>query len=119
MLSRVKMFMQRVDGDVVDVALAAVRRLQPGAVGPHADDAAAVELQRRAVLAVGLDQAVVADGDVDPAVDAQADAVGGVVGPAEARRSRPMPLTSTSALVGDAVAVVVVKAVEERRVEDV
>ena len=48
------------------------RHLEAGAVGADADDAAAVVAELRAVGADGLDEAVVADGDVDPAVDAQA-----------------------------------------------
>jgi hypothetical protein len=44
------------------------------------DDAAAALLQLRAVGADGIDRAEVADGDVDPAVDAEANAVGRVIG---------------------------------------
>ena len=52
---------------------------------------------RAVLVAVALAKPIVADGDVDPAVDAHADAVGGVVGAAGVDSFRwPMPLTSTS-----------------------
>ena len=98
----------RVDADIENVSLAPRVNFHLGAVGPDADDAAAASGERRAVVAVRLGETEVADGDVDPAVDAHADAVGRVIGAAlldfvgaDARDERFMAI-------GRAVAIVVV-----------
>jgi hypothetical protein len=85
---------ERIDGDVIDVAVAPGVDFQARAVGSDAEDTAAVEGQLGAVLGDGVFAAEVAGGDVDPAVDAEADAVGGVVG-----ASVLMPVTRSSLLV--------------------
>ena len=69
-------------------------------------------------LPFGLDESVIADGDVDPAVDPHPDAVGGVVGAAELEVEAD-PLDQVLGAVGDAVAVVVVIGGEVGRVQDV
>ena len=86
---------ERIDGDVVNVAQAAGDDFQLRAVGPHAGDAAAAKLQFAAILAGRLDEAVIADRDVDPAVDTHANAVRGVIGAAKLQIEAD-PLTSTS-----------------------
>src|SRR5262249_58952163 len=69
---------ERGDADVEGVPQAVGKALQVGPVGPHPGDATA-HRHLAAVLAACLGAAVVADGDVDPAVETHADAVGGVV----------------------------------------
>ncbi len=72
----------RVDAGVEDVALPPVVNLHFGAVRAHADDTAAAPAQRAAVRTDCVVKTEVADGYVDPSVDAHANAVGGVVGAA-------------------------------------
>ena len=95
----------RVDRDGERIAQSGREDLQLRAVGPDAEDAAAPLRKRGAVLALGPVEPVVADGDVDPAVDAHADAVGRVVAAAlvdlAGRQARDQHLLP----VGDAVAV--------------
>ena len=71
---------QRADGDFEDVARARGVDFESGAIGPHADDAAAAMLERFAIGAGGLHEAEVAARDVKPAVDAEAESVRGVIG---------------------------------------
>ena len=71
---------ERIDRDVVVVAGAGGEELEFGAVGADACDAAALEGDLGAVGASGVVKTKIADGDVDPAIDAHTDAVGGVVG---------------------------------------
>src|SRR4051812_8101280 len=68
-----------VDRDLKNVARPARIDLQARSVRPNTDDPAAAELDLLAVGAFGLNEAEVADGEVEPAVDAQAHAVRGVV----------------------------------------
>jgi len=75
----------RINGHVVNVARALGHDFQPGAVGPHPHDAAAVDLNGRAVLAHRVQSAVIAQRDVKPAVNAHAHAVASVVGPPESQ----------------------------------
>ena len=72
----------RVDAGVEDVALSPVVDFHLGAVRAHSDDTAAAPAQRAAVRTDSVVKTKVADGDVDPSVDAHANAVGGVVGAA-------------------------------------
>ena len=71
---------QRADGDLEDVARAGGVDFEAGAIGPHADDAAAAMLDRPTIGAGGLQETEVAARDVKPAVDAEAEAVRGVIG---------------------------------------
>ena len=71
---------ERVDGDIVVVAGAGGEELEFGAVGADARDAAALERDLGAVGAGGVVETEIADGDVDPAINPHANAVGGVVG---------------------------------------
>ena len=66
-----------VEGDVVDVAQAGGEDVQVAAVGPAAQDAAAVEHQAIAFGPLDV-AAVVAQGQVEPAVVPDDDAVGAV-----------------------------------------
>ena len=108
----------RRDGHVINVALAVRNDFQPGAVRAHAHHAAAVQLDRRAVLADGVGRAVVAAGDVEKAIDAHPHAVHGVVGPAKFQ-VEAQPLHDGLAAVGHAVAVVVEIRGDEGRMLDV
>ena len=119
----------RGDRDVADVAGHHGVVLELGAVGADAHDAAAVEGD--ALLVAEADGAVVvaqeagaevADGDVEPAVDAHAGAVGGVVGAAGVLDAAAEAVDEERALgiiVGLAVAVLVLELGEEGRVDEV
>ena len=103
---------------VVDVALAARNNLQPRAIGTHADHAAAVQLDARAVLADRIRRAVIAHGDVEETIDGHPHSVDRVV------RATELEIEAKSVHqhllpVGDAIAVVVVKRLEQRRVHHV
>src|SRR5262249_27049921 len=76
----------RVDADGEDVARAPQDRLEAGAVGPNACDAAAHGNGGPVLGGGGTGHAKIADGDVDPAVDAHGDAVGGVIAAARLDR---------------------------------
>src|SRR5262249_25783245 len=89
---------------------------QIGAVGADASDAAA-HGDRAAILAAGQRRAVVADGDVDPAVQAHADAVGRVVAATLVDHVAGQPSDEDFGLSGDALAAVAVDA-EKRRMQD-
>ena len=73
---------QRVDGDVVDVAQPVGVDLHLGTIRAEAHHAATEHGQLCAVGALGAVYSEIADGNVYPAVDAHADAVGGVIGTA-------------------------------------
>ena len=109
---------ERVDGHVVNVALASRDDLEPGPVGPDPNDPSAEKLVGRAVLAFGLDETVITDSDVDVAIDPEPDPVGRVVGPAELEVEADA-LDEDLGLVGNAVIVGVGEGGEGRRVEDV
>ena len=70
---------QRVNSDIVNVAQAVGVDLELGAVRANAHNTATEHGENGAVGAFCLVHAVVADGDVDPAVNGHAHAVGGVV----------------------------------------
>ncbi len=95
---------ERVDREVVVVPRAAGIDFESGAVGAHAHAAAAAHLDFLAVGTDRLDEAVVADGDVEPAVDADLDAVDGMVGAAKVE-AEAQPADERARLLGDAVAV--------------
>ena len=107
---------QRRDGRLEDVARAARVELEIAAVWPHADDAAAAELEFAPVRALGLHEAEVAAGDVEPAVNAQLHAVRRVIGGAVLESERDV-FHEHLLLVGDAVAVLVNERAEVRRVD--
>ena len=107
---------KRVDADVEGVAQAGDEDFQVGPIGPDADDAAA-HRHPAAILALGLRTAIVADGDVDPAVESHADAIGGVVAAALVDHVAGQASDEDFRLVGDALAAVVVDA-EEGRVQN-
>ena len=119
----------RGDRDVADVAGHHGVVLELGAVRAHAHDAATVE--GHALLVAEADGAVVvaqearaevADGDVEPAVDAHAGAVGGMVGAAGVLDAATEAVDQERALgivVGLAVAVLVLELGEEGRVDEV
>ena len=71
---------QRADGDFEDVARAGGVDFEAGAIRTHTDDAATAMLERFAIGAGGLHEAEVATRDVKPAVDAETEAVRGVIG---------------------------------------
>ena len=71
---------ERVDRDVVVVAGSGGEELELSAVGADARDAAALERDLGAVGTGGVVETEIADGDVDPAINPHANAVGGVVG---------------------------------------
>src|SRR5262245_21518582 len=73
---------------------------------------------RGAVLALRLLDPIIADADVDPAVDAHADAVGRVIAAANVDLVGRQAGNEHLLPVGDAVAVVVVEDTERRRVHD-
>ena len=105
-------------GHVVNVPLAVRDEFQAGAVWPHAHDAAAVELQARAVLADGIRRAVIANRDVEEAINAHPHPVHRVV------RAAKFQIEAQSAhehvgAVAHAVAVVIGERCDERRVHDV
>ena len=110
---------ERIDAHVVDVARAGGVHLEAGAIGADANDAAAVVTELHAVGADGLHEAVVTHRDVDPAVDAEGDAIGTVVGAAEVEVSGADALHQFNRAIGDAVAIVVEVGGEVGRVEDV
>ena len=114
------------DRDVAVVAGHLGVDLELGAVRTDAHDAAAVE--RDALAVAGADRAVVvahesraevADGDVQPAVDAHAAAVGGVVGAAGMLDAAAESVDEQLALLGLAVAVLVAEHAEEGRMDEV
>ena len=117
-LPRANRFRYGIDRQVVVVARAAGIDLEPGAVGADAHVAAAAHLDFLAVGADRLDEAVVADGDVEPAVDAHLDAVDRVVGAAKVE-AEAEPAHERARLLGDAVAVGVAVRGEVRRMRDV
>ena len=119
----------RGDGDVADVAGHHGVVLELGAVRADTHDAAAIE--RHALLVAEADRAVVvandagtkvADGDVEPAVDAHASAVGGMVGAARVLDAATESVDEERTLgiiVGLAVAVLVLELGEEGRVDEI
>ena len=109
---------ERIDRDVVDVARADGDDLEVRAVGAHAHDRAAAV---RDALPVGADRlhvAVVADGDVQPAIRPELDVVRRVIGAAEVEVEAE-PLHEIERRVGDAVTVRVAIGREVRRVHHV
>ena len=100
-----------IERDVVDVARAGGVELEFGAVGPDARDAAAEQRDLGAVGAGGVVESKIADGDVDPAVDAHADAVRRMVGAAVVDRlgDADAPDEHGGRAIGNAVAVGVIE----------
>ena len=70
---------QRVNGDIVNVAQAVGVDLELGAVRANAHNTATEHREHGAVCAFCLVHAVVAHGDVDPAVNGHTHAIGGVI----------------------------------------
>ncbi len=102
------------------VSLAGRHDLQPRAVGPDADHAATLKLNLRPVETHSPGYPLVADGDVQETVHAQANSRGDVVvHPAGTRHSWPEPFDQVDACVRSAVAVGVAERREKRRVDDV
>src|SRR5262249_6025568 len=92
--------------------------LQFGAVGADAHDASAAERNCPAVFPFSFLDAVVPHTDIEPAVDPHADAVCGVVATAVGDLVGGQPGDQDLLPVGNAVAIVVVKEAECRRVHD-
>ena len=107
-----------IDRQVVVVARAARIDLEVAAVWAHADVAAAPQLNLVPVGAGGLHESIVADGDVEPAVDSNLDAVGRVIGAAEVQ-PESQSANERAPIVGDTVAVGVAQSRDERRVRHV
>ena len=119
----------RGDRDVADITGHLGVDLEFGAVRADAHHAAAVE--RHALLVAEADGAVVvadearaevADGDVEPAIDTHAGAVGGVVGAARVLDAAAEAIDEERALrgvVGFAVAVLILELGEEGRVNEI
>src|SRR5437763_10120868 len=74
---------QRIDGNVIDVALSGGISLQSGSVCAHTNHPSTAKLNLRAVFPDGFGTPIISHCYINPPVDAQADAVGGVVGPAQ------------------------------------
>ena len=68
-----------VDAGIKDVAQAPAINLHVRAVGSDADNAAAAPAEHAAIGAHGFSKSKVTHGNVYPAINAHADAVGGVV----------------------------------------
>src|SRR5262249_23223196 len=109
---------KRIDGQVERVPQSGAVNFQFGAVGTHAHDAAAALHDRPAVLTPGLLDAVVADADIEPAVDSQPHAIGGMVAAAIGDLVSGEPGDRHLLPVGRAVAVLIAEDAERRRMDD-
>ena len=106
------------DGDVVNVAGVECVVFQFSAVGSHPDHTAAAQMKRVAIAALGLDVAVVADSQIQPAIDSHAYAVGGVIRAAEAQVETHAG-DKLHLLVGNTVVIPVAERGEERRINHI
>ena len=115
---RANRFMVGIDRQVVVVARAARIDLEPGAVTADAHVSTAAHLNLTTIGADGLDQPVVANRNVQPAVDAKLDAVDGMIGAAKIE-AETEPADERARLLGNAVAVGVAIGGQIRRVRDI
>ena len=109
---------QRTHGHVENVARAGGVDLQLGAIGPHADDATAAVLELLAIDAFGFHKSEVAARDVEPAVNAQREAVRGVVRRAVFETEGDV-LYQHLLLLGDTIAVLINERAEVRRMHEI
>ncbi len=108
------------ENDGAWVALAGRDDLEGGSVGPDPDHSASGELDGAAILAGGVRHSLMADGDVQEAVHAEANSRRDVVvEPIKPRSLRAQAGDQVDTLVGFAVAVAVSKRGKKRRVHDV
>ena len=106
------------DGDLEDVPRASRYDLQPAAVGPDPDDTSPPVREPAAIGALRLHEPEITAGDVEPAVDAEAEAVGGVVGRPLVEAERQV-FHENLPVIGDAVAIRVEEDAQVRGVHEI
>ena len=107
----------RVDARIENVARAPAINFHVRAIGPDAHDAAATPAEHAAIRAHGLGETEVAHGNINPAVDAHADAVGSVVRAALGDVIRADAVDEPLLFIGHAVAIGILVQCKKRRVQ--